>query len=86
MGAGADPQTIAELKAQNDRLMANQVIIRNAQKAQSARMDKMERQRDQDQATKTVLDDCHTWLFAHFAKGGYLNCRKRSRYFSLLLP
>jgi hypothetical protein len=62
MGAGADPHAIAEIKAQNDKLMANQVIIRNAQKSQSARMDKMERERDLDQASKTVLDDCRTWV------------------------
>jgi hypothetical protein len=76
MGGGTDSQTIAELKAQNDRLMSERVITRNLLKAQNNRMDKIEQRMAQDEvmsavnglnaATKTTADQtvkaCRTWL------------------------
>lgn len=73
MGGGADSQTMAELKAQNDKLRANQVINRNLLKAQNKRMDKLEQQMVVDEMTSTVnnglksvsdavLKECNVWL------------------------
>jgi hypothetical protein len=70
---GTNTQAMAELRAQNDRLMANQVMTRNLVKAQNARMDKIELDRTVDQMTSTmntglkgvsdaVLAGCHDWL------------------------
>jgi hypothetical protein len=72
MGA-LDEQTIAELKAQNDRLMSERVITRNLLKAQNKRMDKIEQQRAGDEVTSiinngnkgvadAVVKACGTWL------------------------
>lgn len=68
-----DEQTIAELKAQNDRLMSERVITRNLLKAQNRRMDKIEQQMAVDEVTSitnnvnkgiadAVVKECETWL------------------------
>jgi hypothetical protein len=67
---GTNSQAIAELKVQNDRLMAAQVILRNQLKAQG---DKYEQNRAVDQMTSAVntglkavsdkvVKDCNRWL------------------------
>ncbi len=69
----ADSQTIAELKARNDRLMAERVITRNLLKAQSRRVDRVEQQMAVDEMTSSlnntqrtisdaVLKECNAWL------------------------
>jgi hypothetical protein len=73
MGGGTDEQTIAELKAQNDKLMAERVITRNLLNAQSKRMDGIERRITSDEVTSAVnqgvraiadsaVKACHDWL------------------------
>jgi hypothetical protein len=69
----ADEQTVAELKAQNDRLMSERVITRNLLKAQSKRTDKLEQKMAAGEVTSTinnnikaiadaVVKSCDGWL------------------------
>ena len=73
MGKDANSKSIAELKAQNDRLMAELVINRNLAKAQNARLDSLEQRMavgDVQSALNdgikgvndAILNQCKDWL------------------------
>lgn len=79
MGQGTDAQTIAELKAQNDRLMSEQIITRNLLNAQNKEIRKIEQRIAGDEVTAgtsqvmratadAAVKGCRSWLNDQHAK------------------